>query len=821
MRFINYPPKWFYSSSNLKKPNYDLIILWMLYNNDECKWSDFLQEPIEIPTGTLSRHLNKLKHKGFLEKFTRGYYRITSEGKRKMHEITQSGQLHDLERKKILAEKSKQIDEIPKKNTHVFDEFKINEYITLKLESGKTSIYMKGELFEQCKFLMLNIPIAETERFDEIESIDEAADILGWTEEWQVGVEYDIDPESEFWGHCSNLQAWYEHDYDTRILHSYIAFPLLKKLSEVGDPFAKEVFKEEIVSRISGGHITAIRYLILEGYLEIFSKEELNHLFYDEKDELKYFIISILKSNQSADIKVLKELLLTGDPKFERIIRNYLIENREKILKKIYPLYQLMDDDMGDMTSYVNTLFEVINKYLDYKEIFLYLEGMNLEPSSDVDKNYYEYNFDKDICNLILKYHHTDIAKNYLKENFYLLFGHFLEIGYKLLDDSLTKETRKLEEDLYNVLSMTKNQWIKKCKDLSGSWELSLIAKLFGADIFLDDLIIKVRSLIAKLKKSSIGSMRWKKTSGALLYNCSHLIKIIKENNLMNERFTEIFDILTTIDDDYPKIVTFTKLILANKETDLLNSHYFVIEQMFNDCLNVFNTIERRYYYKHPLYYQNPCRVFSNLIAAINGTRLFKSKYSLIEKLVTDFLNGIDLDQINTYLDLIAAIKGTKLMEESHLKKLIHAKLFPSLGGFMNAKKHLLNLDAPDFKRFSKLIKTVGKTELITELLPEIYKDIKEVRTVKVKVRIFTTLVKEIKGTDLMITNRSLIEEIFNAILTDEKCLLFKLTKQKRESYFSEMIETFKDTLYIEENLSLIKERFPEYSEKLEEIIKK
>ncbi|MFX1468953.1 MAG: hypothetical protein ACFFB8_09835 [Promethearchaeota archaeon] len=88
MGTINYPPEKIYRPFKLKKPNYDHIILWMLYNNEECKWSDFRQEPIEIPTGTLSRHLDKLRRKDFVENFTRGYYRITSEGKKKFHELS-------------------------------------------------------------------------------------------------------------------------------------------------------------------------------------------------------------------------------------------------------------------------------------------------------------------------------------------------------------------------------------------------------------------------------------------------------------------------------------------------------------------------------------------------------------------------------------------------------------------------------------------------------------------------------------------------------------------------------------------------------------
>ena len=88
MGIINYPPEKVYSPSKFKKPNYDHIILWMLNNNDMCKWADFHQEPIGIPTGSLSRHLATLKLKGLVENFARGYYRITSKGKKKFHELS-------------------------------------------------------------------------------------------------------------------------------------------------------------------------------------------------------------------------------------------------------------------------------------------------------------------------------------------------------------------------------------------------------------------------------------------------------------------------------------------------------------------------------------------------------------------------------------------------------------------------------------------------------------------------------------------------------------------------------------------------------------
>lgn len=74
----------------------------------------------------------------------------------------------------------------------------------------------------------------------------------------------------------TKLQAWYEQDYDTRLLHSNLAFPLLKKLTYCGDPFAKKVFKEEIAKRLESGFLPVVLYLIKEGYLSYLNAEELN-----------------------------------------------------------------------------------------------------------------------------------------------------------------------------------------------------------------------------------------------------------------------------------------------------------------------------------------------------------------------------------------------------------------------------------------------------------------------------------------------------------------------------------------------------------------
>ncbi|GAG94234.1 unnamed protein product, partial [marine sediment metagenome] len=154
--------------------------------------------------------------------------------------------------------------------------FTVNEHLSLVLEGGKTNIYVGGRLFQQCKYLLFNIPIKDYDLVDQFGSIDQISE--------RLSVDMDlvdnslrvifIPPEVEFWGHCSNLQAWYEQDYDTRLLHSSLAFPLLKELASLGDFLARRVFKEEIAKALKRGEERVLTALIDKGYLGFLSRDE-------------------------------------------------------------------------------------------------------------------------------------------------------------------------------------------------------------------------------------------------------------------------------------------------------------------------------------------------------------------------------------------------------------------------------------------------------------------------------------------------------------------------------------------------------------------
>lgn len=183
--------------------------------------------------------------------------------------------------------------------------FKVNEYISLKLERGTTNIYVKGELFRQCKFLLLTIPTDDD--LEDIDSIDEASEYLDYsldpdTEYVEPEKQEIIDgirPETEFWAHCSNLQTWVEYNYDTRLLHRNLAFPLLKKLTEEGDLIARKEFKEEIGRRYFTGVESVQTYLEEEGYIKYLSKEEFRSFIHSGAD-----VINELENIIGTDLKI-------------------------------------------------------------------------------------------------------------------------------------------------------------------------------------------------------------------------------------------------------------------------------------------------------------------------------------------------------------------------------------------------------------------------------------------------------------------------------------------------------------------------------------
>ncbi|MFX1302859.1 MAG: winged helix-turn-helix domain-containing protein [Promethearchaeota archaeon] len=160
-RKLSYPPK-----AISDKRNYDHIILWMAYNNNYLKWSDFLDEraPVYINQSSLSKNLNLLMDNGLIRKENKEY-RITLAGKSEYSRMLKS---YDLDRQSILNEESKRIEEITKRTIRFFEKYDIvdddikfrflNNVLTLPFEKLKGSLDSEEDFNKILLFLSMNHP---------------------------------------------------------------------------------------------------------------------------------------------------------------------------------------------------------------------------------------------------------------------------------------------------------------------------------------------------------------------------------------------------------------------------------------------------------------------------------------------------------------------------------------------------------------------------------------------------------------------------------------------------------------------------------------
>ncbi|MHA1535058.1 MAG: tetratricopeptide repeat protein [Promethearchaeota archaeon] len=156
---LNYPPEVI-----IRTREYDHWILWMLYNNAYCKWSNFIEPPLSINQSSLSKNLNLLLDKDFIEKNNREY-RVTRDGELEYFKMLKN---YDLDRQSILDEESKRVEVITDKVGKFFDEFKIEDNeiryrflnMVLRLDYTKVEATLSDEVdFDKILlFLSINHP---------------------------------------------------------------------------------------------------------------------------------------------------------------------------------------------------------------------------------------------------------------------------------------------------------------------------------------------------------------------------------------------------------------------------------------------------------------------------------------------------------------------------------------------------------------------------------------------------------------------------------------------------------------------------------------
>lgn len=168
---MNYPPE------DLGLNTADVKILWMLSNNPHCRWSHFINEPLKIPSATLSKYINRMIENDYIERQLgeegKKIYKIMSKGERELIRRFDKPELDfyemiELERKKIQSQVSK-LSPFFKKYKISDDLVKI-DFLSLYdnlIRDDSLSIFSE----EQFNILILYIVLNDVKYFEKVENV--------------------------------------------------------------------------------------------------------------------------------------------------------------------------------------------------------------------------------------------------------------------------------------------------------------------------------------------------------------------------------------------------------------------------------------------------------------------------------------------------------------------------------------------------------------------------------------------------------------------------------------------------------------------------
>ncbi|MFX1419295.1 MAG: hypothetical protein ACFE9N_10285 [Promethearchaeota archaeon] len=250
--------------------------------------------------------------------------------------------------------------------------YTINKFLDLKFENGKTNIYVDNKLFMHCKYILLNIPSDKNEDLTDVNSIDDAVEKLDRSFEIPGGKIIRINPEILFWAHCSNFQAWHENNYDTCLIHSNLAFPLLKELTKAGDRIATLVFKEEIAKRFESKNLSVIQFLLYNDYLDYLNEEEIEIVLYQIEENLFEIIIY--------QIRELMKSMITNYGKLKELIDIVLCIDLKYYKKLIFSIFNSFNKKLNIQFARFLILYLNYKEFIEYRipygRYFIYFEKL-------------------------------------------------------------------------------------------------------------------------------------------------------------------------------------------------------------------------------------------------------------------------------------------------------------------------------------------------------------------------------------------------------------------------------------------------------------
>ncbi|MHA1241235.1 MAG: winged helix-turn-helix domain-containing protein [Promethearchaeota archaeon] len=404
---LSYPPK-----AILRRRNYDHWVLWMLANNNFCRWSDFSQPPLSINQSSLSKKLNSLLDKEFVRK-EKKEYRITRLGKTEYSNVLR---LYDLDRQSVLEEESKRIKEITKSTNNFFREYTIEE--------------------KDVKFRFLNNKLKLP--YEKVKSTLDS-----------------------------------EEDYDKVLLYLALnhpnRFPHYITPEEFSERYDIKLIKLNfVILRIVDDNIFPVKFFKLEltngktYYFQVNEKVEqmLNVIVEDHVTKFTY--LNNLEENTSARSSPLTMESIV-DAILEEIIETLFNPGLKSTLRTFLP-------------DYINYLAYKVEKERKLLDTFDKLEGliwkeiMNFELSEAEDHSYIDpdKSFEENIgdTNKAIEQNPEEIGLYYIKSKILMYFDKYGEV-LNLLDEMLDMFPEN-EKDL----KMKKASVLKGIRDLKGGFEI-------------------------------------------------------------------------------------------------------------------------------------------------------------------------------------------------------------------------------------------------------------------------------------------------------------------------------------------------------------
>jgi hypothetical protein len=563
-------------------------------------------------------------------------------------------------------------------------EFKINDFITLKLsKNGKTNLYVNGELFQQCRSLSLTIPVSEISSFDDIESVDQAAERLDASLERSS---YRIAPETEFWGHCSNLQAWAEHEYDTRLLFSTLAFPLLEELAKVGDPMAQKAFKEEIIKRFSSGYPNVVIFLLEGGYFKNLTVNEIEAV--------------LDKSKISKILDMAKDS--TGEYERYRIHSPLIKSLKGSSLLKEFSLTFL---------GFVGNLESRLERKL-FRDFLLSAQGIELTNSINSKIN-------KLGDNALTGVESMSVKK---KQEGFLELIEMID-GTKLML-IFASRIKTLYKNILNRVESIKTPQ-RKVELL-----IPILKKISKVDFFNE----RFQSLLTIIENMEFNSKI------GLFYN---LLLSIKDTKLIHIYFTQIknlyISILTGLEDPKPlryKINELKLVLDAIEGTDLLSVNLSKLLDIIESMKSI----------KNPKYLN---KSIEYLIKSIKNAEIFTTQFSRINSLVGYSLekNVIkNLSNIEIFITIFKAIENTQLTVSvnSQITASINDALRILIAKTNNQKEY------EKIFRMRDLLDVANNLHMMEEYFPDFLKVAGSIKDKHYKIEAFKYVLESVKDGDIL-----------------------------------------------------------------------